>query len=356
MLTEGRVELQEDDDVFYNPRMELNRDVTVAALQAWSDSRDVTGYLDVHCAGGVRALRATAEAGYAAMANDVTPDAVELTRRNAAANDVDVEVSRQDANVRMRRGRVDVVDVDPYGSPVPFADSAFSSAASLACFTATDTAPLCGAHASGPRRYDCQPLNTEYHPEMGLRVLVGALARTAAKQDVAVEPVLSHSSDHYHRTYLAVEEGAKAADSALESMGYVAHCRECLRRSSHRGRVYHGHDSCECGAEVDVAGPLWLDAVSEPEFAEETLSHVEDYMGEAKRARKILKTLAGELSTATHYDQHVLTQETGETPVKLDAVLERLRERGFEASAAHYSGHAFKTTAPLEEVLDLVGR
>jgi tRNA (guanine26-N2/guanine27-N2)-dimethyltransferase len=352
------------EGAFYNPRMEMNRDITVAVLRTLRDRFDDTRaprYLDANCASGVRGVRA-AVSGYDATLVDRSDEAVELARHNVRDNDVgdDATVKHEDANVVMRRQRYDVVDVDPFGSPIPFADAAFNSADSLVCFTATDTAPLCGAHDSGVRRYSCVPLNTTYHAEMGLRVLIGALARTAARYDVAVTPVLSHSSDHYKRTYLALEEGAKVSNSALEGVGFLSHCFECGARdvvdAVGAAVPEEIERDCACGARRRIAGPIWTGAVRDREFVDDVLDEIEDdeSLGTHKRAGKTLRQVRDELDTPTHYDHHKVCQRADATPSKLEEFVERLREVGHDATRAHYSGTAFKTDASHEELVELV--
>ncbi|MDY6779891.1 MAG: tRNA (guanine(10)-N(2))-dimethyltransferase [Halobacteria archaeon] len=358
-VKEGKAEFDVPEDVFYNDRMVMNRDITVGVLRAREGGRDDVEnvYSDVFGASGVRGIRAALETDYSVAVNDRSETAVEAVRRNLEKNGVEADVSRSDANVYLDSNRFEVVDIDPFGSPIPFADAAFRSGYQLACFTATDTAPLCGAHGSGVRRYSCHPLNTEYHPEMGLRVLIGALVRTAARHDVAATPVLSHSSDHYARTYLELDEGAKVADSALEGLGYVSHCYGCFYRSSSYGLVFDGERVCpRCGDELEVAGPLWLDAVADAGFVKSVRGELEPYMGSYERARRVLETLEDEVEvqTPTHYDHHELCGSWGATPSKIDGFVERLREAGYDASRAHYSGTAFKTDAELDDIKEVV--
>ncbi|MDY6774808.1 MAG: tRNA (guanine(10)-N(2))-dimethyltransferase [Halobacteria archaeon] len=357
-VTEGEVTVRTTDDVFYNPDMEMNRDITVAVLNAVSGEDDPgeTTYADAMTATGIRGVRAAVEAGVDVTMNDRSPDAVDLARSNLEENDADGDVVRSDSNVFMWSKTADVVDVDPFGSPVVFADSAFNSAQSVACFTATDTAPLCGAHSSDRRRYSAVPLNTEYHPEMGLRVLIGALVRTAARHDVAAEPVLSHVSDHYVRTYMSLDTGGKVANASLEGLGYISHCFDCYYRTSSHGMIFDGERDCpNCGSEMRVAGPLWIDSVRDPEFVDEVRDEIERYMGTYKRARKVLRLVRDEIETPTHYDHHKLSKKWGVTPYKIDESVEMIREAGFEASRAHYSGTAIKTDADVDELEEFVG-
>ncbi|GAB7009504.1 tRNA (guanine(26)-N(2))-dimethyltransferase [Halorubrum trueperi] len=339
--------------VFFNPTQELNRDVTVAVLRAYRDREPrAASYLDAMAASGVRGVRAAAE-GYDVTCADVDPDAVDLAAENLAANNLDGEAVHRDVNALLYERVFDVVDLDPYGTPIPFADAAFANARNLVCVTATDTAPLCGAHLnSGIRKYGAVPRNTDYHPEMGLRTLISALVRTAARYDKAARPIVSHVSRHYARTYLELESGARAADDCIDELGYVDNCEDCLWRESTRGLIADPVESCPvCGSDrILTAGPLWLAPVAEADFAREVRGRVTDDMGEAKRARKLLGTVARELDRPTHYDQHRLYKEWGEPAIGMDEFVERLRGAGHEASRAHYRGTAVKSTASISEM------
>jgi len=337
--------------VFYNPRQELNRDVTVAALRAARERGLLEGpgaptYLDATTATGVRGVRAAAD-GWAVTCCDRDPAAVALARENLSRNGLAGEVLGRDANVVLHERRFDVVDLDPFGSPVPFADAAVGAATDLLCVTATDTAPLCGAHFdAGVRTYGAVPRNTEYHPEMGVRVLLSALVRTAARHDRGARPLLTHASDHYVRTYLALTDGADPADRALEALGYVHHCPDCLYREAHRGLVADPPGGCPaCDSEVLAAGPLWLGPIRDRGFTRAVRDRLTDDMGTAGRARSVLERVAGELDTPTHYDQHELCELWGEPATAMDEFLDALRAAGHAASRTHYGGTTFKTDA-----------
>jgi len=362
-VQEGAVELEvptkatdgKEEGVFFNPDMELNRDVTVATLRAYRDRDDgpAETYLDAMTASGVRGVRAAAD-GWTATLCDVDSGAVDLAADNLARNDLAdaATVRHENANVRLHQQRYDVVDVDPFGTPMPFADAAVRSARGLCCVTATDTAPLCGAHfESGRRKYDCVPRNTEYHAEMGLRVLLSALVRTAARHDVAATPVLSHVSDHYARTYLAVEDGARAANQLLDELGYIDHCQHCLYREYERGPIAHPREECpNCGEHLQTAGPIWLGQPHDPEFVTAVRDQVPDGFGTADRARRLLDRVAGELDEPTHYDQHRLYKRWSESAIAMDEFCDRLRNAGHAVSRTHYGGTTFKTDADVTEI------
>ena len=119
------------------------------------------------------------ERGCRVAISDIDEDAAVLAERNLNRNGLDGTCEQADVNPYLYRHHYDVVDLDPFGTVAPFLDAAFDGTAELLCLTATDTAPLCGAHfESGVRKYGTVPRNTEFHPEMGVRVLLSACVNT----------------------------------------------------------------------------------------------------------------------------------------------------------------------------------
>lgn len=340
------------DDVFFNPRQELNRDITAAVLDVWRDRTGAQTYLDATAASGIRGVRAAAS-GWDATCCDHDERAVERCRENFARNDLSGTAVHRDANAYMHESRFDVVDLDPFGTPIPFADSAFRSARELVCVTATDTAPLCGAHfESGVRSYSAVPRNTDFHPEMGLRVLLSALARTAARYDVGVTPVLSHVTRHYVRTYLELDHRATDANAAIDELGYVDHCEDCLYRTISHGLIADPFDTCpNCASDrISTAGPLWLGPAHDADFVTAVRERVTEAFDTATRARRLLDTIATEIDTPTHYDQHRLSKQWSVSAIGMDEFLDRLEHAGFDASRAHYGGTTFKTDANVAQI------
>ena len=366
-LSEGGVEIAVDqprdgtregsgDGVFFNPTMELNRDITVAVLRAYQEREPrVATYLDGMAASGVRGVRAAAE-GYDVTCCDTDSEAAALAEENLARNDLDGDGVERNVNALLHEEMFDIVDLDPFGTPIPFADAAFAQTRNMVCVTATDTAPLCGAHLnSGKRKYSAVPRNTDYHPEMGLRTLISALVRTAARYDVAAVPICSHVSRHYARTYLELDHSASHADELLDSLGFVHHCEDCLARDYESGWYPDAApETCpHCGGNrVVTAGPIWLGAVADSEFTELVRQQLSPEFGERKQADKLLATVAAELDTPTHYDQHRLCKQWGVPANAMDTFLDDLRAAGYKATHAQYSGTAFKTNAAVDEIYE----
>ncbi len=363
-VREGGVELQvpaqpeagAGEAVFYNPDMVLNRDVTVAVLRAFRERvPEVNTYLDANTATGVRAVRAAAE-GWAVTALDVDHDAVALARDNLGRNELDATVRARDANRELHRRHYDIVDIDPFGTPIPFVDAAVRGTRQLLCVTATDTAPLCGAHFdAGVRRYDAVPRNTEYHREMGLRILVSALVRTAARHDIGVEPVLSHATRHYVRTYLMIDRGPGPADGARGQLGYLYHCDACLHRTVDSARFPDPPERCPtCDHDqLLTAGPLWLGALRDRTFVGRVREQLTPELTERTAADRLLKRLDAELDIPHHYDQHRLCKRWNRPAGPMDEFLAALEDADYRTSRTHYGGTTFKTDAPVTAIREL---
>jgi tRNA (guanine26-N2/guanine27-N2)-dimethyltransferase len=353
--------------VFYNPEMELNRDINVAATAAFVERllsrkkimREEVRYLDAFSASGIRGLRIAGEVGIHAVMNDWSQDAFELIKENIKINGLEEKTlaTRKNANVLLHEKKFHIVDVDPFGTPSPFLDAASASVQSLLSVTATDTAPLCGAHLnSGIRKYTAVPLNTEYHSEMGLRILLGACAKELAKHEKGMKPLLSHVTRHYVRTYLAIIPGAKHADRTLESIGFIIHCTNCGFRSPIYGLAVHIEKECPvCRARTLMAGPMWLGPFREPDFCNETISKLEVHPLKTKeKAKKLIALCRDELDIPMFYDQHVICKELGVSAVGIEILVEAIKTYGFEASRTHFSGTSFRTNAPIDKIKEII--
>lgn len=213
-VTEGKATiLFPKDQVFYNPVQQFNRDLSVAAIRTYSESfitkrqlrkqawdktqrkppkeanpsttatngndtqRKIT-VLEALSATGLRAIRYALEipAISTVYANDMSPSAIEAINRNISHNNVPeglVEATCSDANVLMYSrctNRVDVVDLDPYGTATPFIDAAIQAVAGdgLLCVTCTDLSVSAGI--GYPEKcfanYGGSPVKQEYTHEV----------------------------------------------------------------------------------------------------------------------------------------------------------------------------------------------
>jgi tRNA (guanine26-N2/guanine27-N2)-dimethyltransferase len=346
--------------MFYNPRMELCRDIDVACLAVFIASipSPTLSYVDALAGTGARGVRVAHEVGNLDVTiNDHSTPAFELINRNIQVNDVEdvATASHENANVLLHRKHYDIVDLDPFGSPVPFLDAACQSVKKLLLVTATDTAPLCGAHSGGLRNYGARPLNTEYHAEMGTRVLLGAVTRELARHDKGVKPLLSYASAHFIRLIIQVESGAKKADTSVSRLGFIAHCCACGHRFAFPCRDMldlNVPNRCECcGHKLQLAGPLYIHPIKDPAFCERVHTDLANRaLGQQREAMKILHTSIHELDIPFFFEHHALCKTMRIPPPPLHLLIEALQENGFAASRTIFAATGIKTNARIDEL------
>ncbi|HOI40223.1 MAG TPA: tRNA (guanine(10)-N(2))-dimethyltransferase [Methanobacterium sp.] len=352
--------------VFYNPAMELNRDLSVAAITAYRQRIDEDiAICDAFAGSGIRGIRYSKEIEGVSMAvvNDLNPLAVEIARDNIANNGLDnVHVCREDANLLLRkcRGKFDVVDIDPFGTPAPYVESAASSlkAGGLICVTATDTSALCGTYKKPCiRKYGAKPLRNEYCHETGIRILAGFLCRTFSKYKKYLDFQFSHSTEHYMRLYALVGKGAKNTDRSLESLGYIAYCPKCLNRQVFRGLTPRIPIKCpECGETWDVGGPLWSGKIQDSDFIGSMLNNVPDLnLNTENKVLKLLEKCYEESDAPpSFYDLHTICRKLKTSAPPLNSTIELIKEGGYQVYRTHFNPNGVKTDAPLPYIEKII--
>ena len=143
-----------ESDVFYNPVQVFNRDLTILLLKVHSvdlksklDKFEGLTIFDALSASGLRTIRFLKELPDSVKkvyANDISQTSQELMKKNFELNGIDmtkVVATKDDANKLLMdyrepyfkvKGveylRFDVIDLDPYGSCIPFIDAAVQCA------------------------------------------------------------------------------------------------------------------------------------------------------------------------------------------------------------------------------------
>jgi len=356
--------------VFYNPLMELNRDIAVLALQAYQKIQGKRLLVCEPLTGcGIRGLRFAVEVRgvQKVVLSDINLEAAKLAQFNVEFNKLTkrVVVLNEDANLLLSRyaaprRRFHFIDVDPFGSPVPYLDAALRalSGGGLLALTATDVAPLCGVHPNACiRKYGGRPLRTEYCHELAVRLLMGCLVMTAAKHEIGVEVMFSHSTDHYIRVYVTAHYGARRADQSIQKMGYVLHCFSCFHREISEGFVPHLRGECpECGSVLKVAGPLWIGELSDHGFC--SLMEKETTRRQLKnrgRISKLLFLIKNESEASpTYYVVDKVCDKLGLPVPSTMRVARRLGERGFETTLTHFNSRGIRTDATANVVKETI--
>ena len=334
---------------FYNPRMQFNRTVSSIALGA-SEAKTI---LDGLCATGSRGIRYALENDVdKVVLVDANEHATPLCKANIKLNKISkrAEFVSSELNAFLchtgeGRPSFDWIELDPFGSPVPFLDASIRRLASqkggILSATATDLAKLCGAEPKKClRHYAALPQRSKYSHETALRILYGTIVRFAAVYDCAPRPLVSFYQGHAIKVIARIEPGAGKADAALEQLGLLYDVE--------------GDKRVEAGSSTNkkAAGPLWLGDLSDKTFVEKMVSvnDARDYAGKEK-IDKYLKIIAGEQGFPPwHWDVHELARRLGGLAPRNEAVLVALQRAGHRATPCHYSPTGFKTDASLDEI------
>tara|TARA_Y100001935_G_C17307572_1_gene513380 strand:- start:994 stop:2337 length:1344 start_codon:yes stop_codon:yes gene_type:complete len=168
---------------------------------------------------------------------------------------------KMDAKLAMAEASYQWIDIDPFGSPVPFIDSAIQCLARTGVIevTATDTAALTGSSLSSQkRRYDSQGIVDEYAHDDAVRVLLGLIAKVAAMHDKEIKPILSLFDGHHVRVSVLVKTSKEGASDFQSNIGYRLRCTDI----PYRFIKYPDTEQVK-----QCSGPLWTGALMDRDIA-----------------------------------------------------------------------------------------
>jgi tRNA (guanine26-N2/guanine27-N2)-dimethyltransferase len=330
---------------FYNPAMELNRDVSILVNQWFlNTSAKHVHILDGLAASGIRGIRLAHELSgdFEVSINDRNDQSFALIKQNIEKNQLEnISVFQRDLGSLLLERRYHSIDIDPFGSPVYFFDAAVRSVYNkgiISC-TATDTAALCGVFPQVCfRRYAAWPLHGPSMHETGLRILLGCLCREAAKYDRGIEPLLCYTTDHYVRLYVQVNNGKNAANASMAQFCSIPVKNVPLSKES-----------------LALVGPLWLGNLQKKTVVQEirTLMSIKQ-MNTKHLLWKLLDLLEGEADAPPFfYTINDLSSQLKISPPTMDHIIERLKNKGFIVSRTHCTPTGFKTNAPLDVVTEV---
>src|SRR3989344_340217 len=161
-ITEGKAsiylkktdKISKEMPIFYNPVMKLNRDMSILVLNSLNKT-DMRLALPL-AASGIRGLRFLLELPPSKVKelhlNDYDTDFINNIKKNMKLNKIHsrkVFLHNTDANLFLLNEKgFDYIDIDPFGTPNPFLDSAVKriSRNGILAITATDTSALCGTY------------------------------------------------------------------------------------------------------------------------------------------------------------------------------------------------------------------
>ena len=393
--------------------------------------------LDALSATGLRALRYAKEIPFVSsiVANDVNPNATKSMEVNIQLNNLSSVISTNtgDAIGHMYsvafpptgshgpshvNRRYDVIDLDPYGTAVPFLDAALQALndGGLLCVTCTDSGVFasCGYSEKTFALYGGMPVKGPHMHEGGLRLIVHSIASTAAKYGLSIEPLLCLSIDFYARVFIRVRKSPADvkffAGKTMLVYGCDAGCGAWsvqklgrdTKQTSKNGTEWYKHSIaqapssdrlCEhCRYKTHVAGPMWAGPLHNATFINKILRDLENADPEVytttPRIEGMLTTALDELTVNS--EMSIYVQDTNEkidgeqldavpqlspdvidqhpfffSPSALSKVIHcvapsdaaikgALRHAGYRATRSHCQAGSIKTDAPWKTIWEIM--
>lgn len=277
--------------------------------------------LDALSATGLRALRYSHEIPFttSVTANDLLAEATRTINLNVEHNQLTSKINSDtgnaithmyafagetplDSNRYKPSKKYDVIDLDPYGTAAPFLDAAVQAVrddGGLLCVTCTDA----GVWASNGYPEKCYslygglPIKGMHSHEGGLRLILHAIASSAARYGLAIEPLLSLSIDFYARVFVKIHKSPADVKFLAGKTMVVYSCdqgcgawetqllaRNLLKPNKSGKGTYWKHvfaqaptvgQECQhCGRNRHLAGPMWAGPLHDVNFIQRILDEL----------------------------------------------------------------------------------
>lgn len=386
------------DEVFYNPIQQFNRDLSIMAIKAYDEIRHekmqaikkkkksnkktkLNGLkiLESLAASGLRSCRYGLEIPEAGkiVANDMLAEAVKSINKNIEYNKLTEKVVANQGDAIKFMGSTDekfhIVDLDPYGTAAPFIDSAIQCLEDdgMLLVTCTDAGVLAGSGYPekcfalyGGNNFGNAYVNGESNHEVGIRLILNLIASTAAKYKKTIEPMLSLSIDYYFRIFVKVKTSPiNVKNHASETM-LTYGCNGCghkiVQPLGIRNNTKFQYPklqgpisaNCQyCGTSYNVAGPMYAGSLHNREFIDKVLKINESsdkvIYATHERIKGMLTLASNELDDAPFFfNLNQLCSIFKSPPISIEQYTKAVGNLGYKVSLTHAKKNCVKTNLP----------
>ena len=369
-MVEGKVQikypiwpkLERKMPVFYNPSKKFDRDISVLIMNAYHTllNRELD-ICDLLSGTGVRGIRYFIELGPEKIGklfmNDKNENASNLIRENLKLNNIDnnsVFVYTKDAYnfLSDTDQHFDVIDIDPFGSPIYFVPYTFFKLRNkgLLALTTTDTAALTGTYPwVTMMRYHSYAEKIDIYPEIALRIFIKQVIALGAMYDIALKPVFAYWGRSYIRAYFIKLRSVKIAKELIKELQYLGYCNFCYYREAID--LSSLIPNCAyCKNKLKLLGPIYSGS-----FIDEFLVNSTLHYASRPNIISFLNTLLREskLKVPFFYRTDVLSRLVKRSEPKLGELIQRINDSGYIAVRTHFSYKGFKTNMPYAKLIKL---
>lgn len=323
--------------VFYNPAMEINRDISVILLNE-INKKDMQIALPLS-GSGIRALRFLKELKKSKIKNisinDRSEKAINSIKENLILNNIKdkkkIILSNKESDLFFIESTgFDYIDIDPFGNPSPFLDLAIKRLArdGILAVTATDTSALSGTYPKVCRRkYWASPNRDEQMHETGLRILIRKVQLIGVQYEKALTPIFSYSKEHYMRIFFICKKSRKECDNILKSHNFY-----------------------------NKAGPLWTGNIWDKKLTKKISGSKLLKSKEKAELKEFLLKIAKEsqISSMGFYDIHRICKENKLDIPKKESILQNIRKKGFKAENTHFLKTAIRSDIDKQTLIRII--
>ena len=362
---------RKSDKVFFNPHQELNRDFSVLALRAFAKlyEKEFLTACEPFGGAGIRTCRYASETPFSKIYyNDVNSTAFGIAKLNVKqlTKENQEKIQMQNAefsdflNFFSQKDQVlDFIDIDPYGTPIPYVHRVIKliNRFGLLAFTATDLASLTGLY---PRalyaKYGIGLMDTRIGNvhELAARSLITGLQRAGLMQDQSLIPIITLYYRHFIRTFMIRKRGV---DKVLDKTGFLCKCREC--HTIFQTDLTNKNPLCsDCGnAQPYRIGPIYIGPLHKDSYLTQIKNdpHITTF-NKPKTISRIIDLMYEEniLGLPWSYDIHNVAKHVGKPIPSMDYIVQNLHEKGYKCYKTHFSGSCLKTDAQFSDMCEII--
>ncbi len=334
-------------DVFYNPVMASNRNISILLLNSISNSK--MNIADPLAGSGIRSLRFLKELKRGKIkelyVNDIKENFPQTFKKNCELNKIKLSktlsLHNEEATLFLLHCEgFDYIDIDPFGSPNPFLAAALNriSRNGILAITATDTAALSGTYPKvTKRKYWAQSLKNYLMHETGLRILIRRIQQQGIQFDKVLIPILSYHKEHYFRIYFRMIKSKEKCDELVQQHRYFLWCSKCLNYTT----SIFNKEKCSCKNDFLFVGPLWIGDLIDQKLVQTMVKN-----NPFPEEEKFLKTLAQEENVVGFYDLHQISKVHKTNVLPLEDFLPKVK-----GTRTHFSPMGFKTKEKIDVIL-----
>ena len=392
---------------FYNPAQELNRDLTVLSIATYfnftkfrkeKEIKKLNDYkfniIEPLSATGLRCVRYSKELPNNKLnliySNDMDSKAVECININIEKNNIDkniFKVFKSDAAQLMYQNPnfFDVIDLDPYGTAIPFIDSCIhcSKNGALLCITFTDMPVLCGnCPETTLYKYGSIPYKINSCHEMAIRIALYSISSAASKYQKVIYPLFSYNAEFYIRLFMIIKNSPEECKMNPFKYGYMYHCRDCQNRIIYPmarkqdnkfkngkpnsfvkfNNLIFPSEKCEiCGSNMCMSGPFWIDQIFDEDWIKSLQKNLEskefEYLKFNSRIQIICKGILNELplnDQIFNLDYPQFSRDVNLSSFKLSIFQGAIENLGYKMAQSYYKSDLFKTNCPIDIIYDIL--